>query len=104
MLRASVDTSKDSGQHPLPYCVYVLRSEKDGNLYVGYTANLIRRLKQHAKGVTQSTAYRRPLELIFCEFYLSDKDALRRERYLKTSPGKRSLKLMLRETLNPNAQ
>ena len=84
---------------PLPYCVYVLRSQRDGDLYIGYTTDLARRLDEHAKGKNRSTAPRRPLNLIFCEFYLSAEDAQRREGYLKTSAGKRGLKLILRNTL-----
>jgi len=84
---------------PLPYCVYVLRSRKDGDLYVGYTTDLAQRLDQHSHGENRSTAPRRPLNLIFCEFYLSADDAQRREGYLKTGPGKRGLKLILRRTL-----
>jgi len=87
---------------PLPFCVYVLRSQKDGGLYVGYTTDLERRFGQHLRGENRSTAPRRPLDLIFCEHYSSAEDAQRREKYLKTSVGKRGLKLMLRETLKRN--
>ena len=83
----------------LPYCVYVLQSEKDLLLYHGYTTNLQKRLKDHNAGFTKSTAPRRPLRLVFCEFYLNKRDAMRREKYLKTTQGKRMLKLMIRETL-----
>jgi len=86
-------------EQPLPYCVYVLRSQKDGDLYVGYTTDLERRLNQHSRGENRSTAPRRPPDLIFCEFYLSADDARRRDGYLKTGLGKSGLKLMLRETL-----
>ena len=41
---------------------------------------------------------RRPLELIFYEVYFNKKDALRREKYFKTTAGKKALKIMLRET------
>lgn len=34
----------------MPFCVYVLRSDHDGNLYVGFTTNLDERLKRHSKG------------------------------------------------------
>jgi putative endonuclease len=54
---------------PLPHCVYVLRSQKDGGLYTGYTTDLDRRIEEHASGQNRSTAPRRPLDLIFCEFY-----------------------------------
>ncbi|NNF85301.1 MAG: GIY-YIG nuclease family protein [Flavobacteriaceae bacterium] len=82
----------------LPYCVYVLQSEKDLLLYHGYTTNLENRLINHNAGKTISTSKRRPLRLIFCEFFLSKKDAQRREKYFKTTQGKRMLKLMLRKT------
>ena len=85
---------------PLPYCTYVLFSEKDAMLYVGYSANLSKRLIDHNSGGTKSTAYRRPLTLIFCEFYLFEADARNREMYFKTTSGKKALKLMLRSTLH----
>jgi putative endonuclease len=83
-----------------PYCTYVLFSEKDRMLYVGYSSNLERRLIQHNSGNVKSTSYRRPLQLIFCEFYLFEADARKREMYFKTTAGKKALKLMLRSTLH----
>lgn len=83
----------------LPYCVYVLQSEKDLLLYHGFTTNLQKRLIDHNKGGTISTAKRRPLKLVYCEFFLSRVDAIGREKYFKTTAGKRMLKLMLRDTL-----
>ena len=68
----------------LLYCVYVLFSLKDKLFYIGYTTNL------HA---------RRPFTLLFCEYYLSIHDATRREKYLKTTAGKKTLRLMLKDSL-----
>lgn len=84
---------------PLPYCVYILFSHKDHLLYTGYTTNIEDRIKNHNDGKTKSTAPRRPLELIFCEFYLFEADARRREMYFKTTAGKKAVKLMLGLTL-----
>lgn len=84
---------------PLPFCVYILFSEKDHLLYIGYTSNLNRRLENHNSGGTKSTSSRRPLKLIFCEFYLFEEDARRRESYFKTTMGKKALKLMLAHSL-----
>jgi putative endonuclease len=56
-------------------------------------------LKEHQGGEVISTKSRRPFELIFYEGYKSDEDAKRRERYLKTSNGKSSLRMMLRDSL-----
>ena len=84
---------------PLPYCTYVLFSEKDAMLYIGYSSNLQQRIIDHNRGHTKSTANRRPLKLIFCEFYLFEKDARKREKYFKTTAGKKALRFMLRTTL-----
>jgi putative endonuclease len=69
-------------------------------LYVGYSSDLERRLMQHNSGNVKSTSYRRPLKLIFCEFYLHEEDARKREMYFKTTAGKKAIKLMLRSTLH----
>ena len=83
----------------LPYCVYVLKSQKDKQLYIGFSGNLKQRLSDHYNGKVDSTSPRRPLDLIYCEYHASKEDALRREGYLKTGAGKRALKLMLRDSL-----
>ena len=81
------------------YYVYVLRSQVDGKLYIGYTTNLGKRLQQHQAGQVMSTNPRRPFELIFYEGYKSMEDAKRRETYFKTSKGKSSLRMMLQDSL-----
>ena len=84
---------------PLPYCVYVLFSRKDHLLYIGFSTNLSNRIVKHNSGGNTSTAFRTPLDLIFCEFYLFKQDALKRKKYFKTNMGKKALKLMLNRTL-----
>ena len=79
-------------------CVYVLLSHHDRKLYIGFTTDLKRRLTDHFHGEVASAAHRRPLELVHCEYYRSEADAIRREGYLKTTKAKRALRLMLRET------
>lgn len=83
----------------LEHCVYVLFSLKDRQFYVGYTTDLKQRLTDHFHGHSTNTSFRRPFVLVFCEYFLSKKDAQRREGYFKTSSGKRTLKLMLKECL-----
>jgi putative endonuclease len=85
---------------PLPFCVSILFSKKDLELYTGYTSNLEAPVKDHNSGGTKSTLYRGPLELIFCEFYLFKEAAQKREKYFKTSMGKKAIKRMLRSTLD----
>jgi len=83
----------------LPFCVYVLQSEKDLRFYHGVTTNIAKRIASHNAGRTRSTYKRRPLRIVYCEFFLNKKDAQRREKYFKTNMGKRMLKLLLRHTL-----
>ena len=70
------------------YYVYILFSLKDGNRYTGYTKNLKLRLQAHCNGEVKSTKHRRPFKLIYFEACLSQQDALKREKYLKTHYGK----------------
>lgn len=70
------------------YYVYVLWSEKDGNKYTGYTSNLSSRFEAHQAGEVISTKFRRPFRLIYFEGCISKKDAIKREKYLKTHYGK----------------
>jgi putative endonuclease len=79
------------------FYVYVLRSIKDRELYIGYTNNLKRRLKEHERGYNFSTKFRLPFMLIYFEGCLSELDAKRRENYLKTTQGRRFLGLRLTE-------
>lgn len=81
------------------YYVYVLR-DKEGKLYVGRTENLSRRVKEHEGGRVHTTARFDESALIYYECFVSEKDATRREDYLKTTKGKQGLKLILRDTLN----
>ena len=80
--------------------VYILHSKESSRTYVGYTNNLKRRMSEHAQQKVHSTARYKQPSLIFYEAFLSKEDAMRRERYLKTSKGKAAIKLMARESLN----
>ena len=79
--------------------VYILISVKDRKFYTGYTANLTERFEQHTKGRVSSTAERRPLKLVYYEACQSKKDAVHRERYLKSYHGKQFLHKRLKSYL-----
>ena len=74
------------------FFVYVLYSLKDSKLYIGYTIDLNRRMKEHHNGEELATKYRRPFELIYYEAYMLKEDALGREKFLKSGPGHKYLK------------
>lgn len=77
------------------FYVYVLKSEKDGMLYTGYSCNLKQRFAEHNLGKVKVTEHRRPFELIYYEAYLHQQDATTREKYLKTQWGGNYLKRTL---------
>ena len=66
-------------------------------IYIGYSEDIVERLKSHNEGSVQSTKFYRPLELIHYEAYKNKKDAKRRELYLKTNRGRTTLITMLKE-------
>ena len=65
------------------FYVYIIKSLKDSNLYIGFTNKLERRIKDHNSGLVPSTRLRKPFELVYTEGYKSEKDARHRERNLK---------------------
>ena len=70
------------------FYVYVLQSERDAGLYIGYTNNLKHRLRQHNLGESKATSSRCPLRLIYHEAYTIREDAQGRERFLKSGAGR----------------
>lgn len=75
------------------FYVYLLQS-KD-RIYTGMTSDLKRRVHEHNTGQNVSTKPYIPWELIFYEAYGNRIDASRREKYLKTTQGKRTVRKML---------
>jgi putative endonuclease len=81
------------------YYVYILRSQQDGKFYVGYTENIMKRVELHNTGKIESTKWRRPFDLVYYEASVNKEDALHREKYLKTSYGKRYIRNRLKRYL-----
>src|SRR6266436_6977378 len=81
------------------YCyIYVLRSVKDNQFYVGLTRDLPVRVLQHNNGLVTSTKKRIPFELVYWEGCINESDAAQREQYLKSAWGKRYIKSRLRRS------
>ena len=84
------------------YYVYVLKSRIDGKFYTGFTSDLEERIKAHNSGKVLSTKRRTPFEIIYYEFSININDAIHREKYLKTTYGKRFIKQRVKNYLiNP---
>ena len=65
------------------YHVYLLKSQKNESLYIGYTNDMKRRLKEHNIGLVGYTKKYLPWTLIYCESFISFEDARKREKSLK---------------------
>lgn len=78
--------------------VYVIKSDKDGRLYVGMSRFVEQRLTQHNKGMTASTRFYKPWKLLFFEEYENRTEARKREKYLKSGSGKEFIKNWLRSS------
>ncbi len=82
------------------YYVYILKSKKDNNLYIGSTNDLERRINEHNNRLVFSTKSRVPFDLIYYEAYKSEKDARNREKNLKIrSRAFTQLKIRIKESL-----
>ena len=72
------------------YAVYLIVNEK-GEKYIGFTTNLVKRVKSHNLGLNQSTKGHF-WRLAYAEFYRSEQDAREREKKLKQhGQGKRQM-------------
>jgi len=77
------------------FYTYVLLSLKDYKLYIGFTEDLKKRFLEHQNGKVLATKNRRPLKLVYYEACLSEKLAIKREKFFKTGFGRRFLKIRL---------
>ncbi len=80
---------------PMFYYVYILQSQKNKSLYIGYSSNLKKRFEKHNFGESLATKPFRPYKLIFYEAFLNRIDAKNREKYLKGGYGRKTIKGML---------
>ena len=83
----------------MKYIVYILRSLSAKKSYVGVTDNIKRRIKEHNSGKNFYTKRHRPWEIIHTEEYPNFKEARDREKYLKTTSGRRVMKKIMKEAV-----
>ena len=81
------------------FYTYILQSIKNDELYIGFTADLRKRLKEHNQGLNFSTKRYIPWKVIYYEACLEESDARRREKYLKTTQGNRLIKRRMKDYL-----
>ncbi len=77
------------------FYVYLLANES-GGFYTGFTNDLKSRLTKHNQGKNFSTRGQK-WHCVYYEACMEQSDARRREKYLKTTVGRRMLKLRLKD-------
>lgn len=75
---------------------YVLLSEKDGQIYLGLTSCLHKRVYQHNIGKVKSAKARRPFKLFYYEEYQDKTTARKREIFFKSGQGRLFLQKKLK--------
>ena len=76
------------------FVVYTLKSKIAKKSYVGLTNNIERRLKEHNSGKHFYTKRHKPWEIIHTEEFDNFEEARKREKFLKSTTGRRFLKTL----------
>jgi len=78
------------------YYVYVLESQDDKSLYIGFTTDIDKRVGEHNSGTGgRTTKLKSDWKLIYYETYLDKWDALGREKFLKSGSGRKYIRKQL---------
>ena len=85
------------------FYTYVLL-DKNNYFYIGYSTNLKNRISEHKRGKVFATKSKLPIKLVYYEACLIKYDALNREKYLKSGPGRKFLKKRLRNFISSRAE
>ena len=83
------------------YYVYVIKSKSSGKIYIGQTKNLDQRLKRHnellpSKNKSYTKINKGSWKLVYEEVFRNRKEALKREKQLKSYQGRKFIKVKLR--------
>ena len=81
------------------FYVYAFYDRVRKIFYTGFTNDLKRRVREHKSGKTQTTSRMADKLLVYYEASLSKKDAMEREKQLKTGFGRGYLKKRLKSYL-----
>jgi len=81
----------------MEFVVYILFSTKFNKTYVGFTSDLINRMKSHNTYSKKGFTVRfRPWKVIHVDFFNSKSEALKREEFFKTGVGRELIQQILR--------
>jgi putative endonuclease len=70
------------------YYTYILKSQKTGRYYIGYTNNLQQRIAKHNQGHSTATKSGVPWQLLWVQGFKVKRDAIKLEKALKRFKNK----------------
>lgn len=78
------------------FSVYVIQSESTGKIYIGQTSNIEFRLRRHNKELlynpkSYTSKNKGPWKLVYNETFQTRREAIKREKYLKSHAGRNYL-------------
>ncbi len=82
------------------YKIYWLINEQKNKTYIGYTRNLKERIKKHRNRQVKSTENFNNFSFFLIEKIKTLKEARKREKYWKSSAGRKKLKRYFENKLN----
>ena len=86
----------------MPYTVYVLYSHAYNKIYIGYSSDVSSRLVSHNTLATKGWTIKfRPWELVYTESFENKRDAMAREKALKSARGRLFIRQEIIEKLHP---
>ncbi len=99
-LELSIGVRIPARQPRMAYFVYVVLTSDTKQFYVGYSANLKQRLKDHKNKKGSKFLKEHPhFRLVYYEVYQNKTDARRQELFYKTGHGREVLKRKLQEII-----
>ena len=75
--------------------VYIIYSETIDSYYIGYTANIPRRMERHNQGWGRFTRSGIPWKLVYFEPYWTKQEAVQREREIKSKKSRRYIEQLI---------
>ena len=79
--------------------VYVLLNEAKTRTYTGVAVDVEKRLEKHNAGWIRSSRAYRPYKIIHTEPFATLSEARQKEKFYKTTTGRRRLKTFFKRTL-----
>ena len=73
------------------YYVYFLKSGANGDMYVGYSEDLKKRIETHNKGLVKGSQYGVPWRLVYFEAYSEETIARKRELEIKQNHAAKTM-------------